>query len=63
MYEQRSDKKHLSPSAQVSKVNETYPDGTITSIKYYDDPTRTTEIGLMENGQMSKILQLFNFIW
>ncbi|QOS97260.1 PepSY domain-containing protein [Brevibacterium sp. JNUCC-42] len=54
-YVQEEGSSTLSPSAQVSMVNETYPDGTITSIKYYDDPTRTTEIGLIENGQMSSV--------
>jgi uncharacterized iron-regulated membrane protein len=54
-YVQAEDSSPLSPSAQVSKVTETYPDGTLTSILYYDDPARTSEIGLMENGQMVSV--------
>ncbi|WP_191562509.1 PepSY-associated TM helix domain-containing protein [Metabacillus idriensis] len=45
----------LSPSAQAEKVKEIYPDGSVTSIKFYDDPQRTTEIGLLKKDQMNSV--------
>jgi uncharacterized iron-regulated membrane protein len=45
----------LTPSEQVAKVKEKYPEATITSFKTYDDPSRTTEIGLMDKGQMYSV--------
>ncbi|MEJ9232150.1 PepSY domain-containing protein [Peribacillus butanolivorans] len=52
---QEVDNSPLSSSTQVAKVKEAYPDGTVTSVKFYDEPSRTSEIGLMENGQMSSV--------
>ncbi|MDQ0862328.1 PepSY-associated TM helix domain-containing protein [Bacillus sp. V2I10] len=54
-YVQNDGSSTLSSSAQVSKVKEAYPDGTITAIKYYDDASRTTEFSVIENGQMSSV--------
>jgi uncharacterized iron-regulated membrane protein len=54
-YIQEEGSSTLSPSVQVAKVKETYPEGSVTSITFYDDPSRTTEIGLMENGQLSSV--------
>ncbi|KAB2328488.1 PepSY domain-containing protein [Cytobacillus depressus] len=54
-YVQEAGSSTLSPSAQVEKIKENYPEGTITSYKTYDDPSRTTEIGLIDNGQMSSV--------
>ncbi|WP_191556154.1 PepSY-associated TM helix domain-containing protein [Metabacillus idriensis] len=45
----------LSPTAQVSNVQEKYPDGTVTSIKFYDDPMRTSELGLLQNEKMISV--------
>ncbi|MBE1556367.1 PepSY-associated TM helix domain-containing protein [Sporosarcina limicola] len=43
------------PSAQVANVKGIYPEGIVTSLTFHDDPTRTTEISLMENGQTSSV--------
>ncbi|MGE8203596.1 PepSY-associated TM helix domain-containing protein [Heyndrickxia sp. NPDC080065] len=51
-YVQEKGSSTLSPLAQVAKVKEAYPNGEITSIKYYDSPSRTTEIGVMDKGKM-----------
>ncbi|WP_456270976.1 PepSY-associated TM helix domain-containing protein [Bacillus sp. AK031] len=45
----------LKVSKQIEKVQEEYPGGIITSYKVSDDPSRTTEIGLMENSVMSTV--------
>jgi len=45
----------LTPSAQVEKVKEKYPEGIVTSFKTYDDPSRTTEIGLMNKENMLSV--------
>ncbi|MGX1195066.1 PepSY-associated TM helix domain-containing protein [Metabacillus sp. SLBN-84] len=44
-----------SPSALVSEVKKELPESAVTSIKFYDDPARTAEIGVMQNGQMSSV--------
>lgn len=54
-YVQEKGSSPLSPSAQVAKVKEAYPNGEITSIKYYDSPSRTTEISVMEKGEMLSV--------
>ncbi|MDQ0270480.1 PepSY-associated TM helix domain-containing protein [Cytobacillus purgationiresistens] len=54
-YVQEQESTTLAPNLQLEKVNEAFPDGTVTSITYFDDPLRTAEFGLMENGQMSSI--------
>lgn len=43
----------LSSTKQIDEVQKAYPEAAITSIKYYDDPLRTAEIGIMTNGEMS----------
>lgn len=53
-FAEKANSSSLSPSEQVAKVKEAYPDGTVTSIKF-NEPSRTTEIGLMEKGQMSSV--------
>lgn len=54
-YVQEEGTSTLSASTLVSNLKESYPDGSITSIKFYDDPSRTTEIGLLDNGQMYSV--------
>ncbi|UFU01301.1 PepSY domain-containing protein [Radiobacillus kanasensis] len=54
-YVQEEGSTTLSPSSQISKVKEAYPNGTVTSIKFYDEPSRTTEIGVSENGQIYSV--------
>lgn len=54
-YIQEESSEALTASVQIAKVKETHPAGSITSLTFYDDPTRTTEVGLLENGQMSSI--------
>lgn len=54
-YVQEEGASTLSPSAQEAKVKEKYPDSTITSIKFYDEPSRTTEIGILDNGHMISV--------
>lgn len=55
MYYVEAQSKTIAPTELVNNVTKANPDGSITSIRFYDDPTRTAEIGLMENGQMSSV--------
>ncbi|WP_257350674.1 PepSY-associated TM helix domain-containing protein [Pseudalkalibacillus decolorationis] len=55
LYYVQEEQTALSPTAQVEGVKEAYPDGTVTALTFYDDPSRTTEFSLMEKGQMSSI--------
>lgn len=50
-YVQEESASTVTPSAQIEKIKESYPEAAITSFKTYDDPSRTNEIGLMENEQ------------
>ncbi|USK34562.1 PepSY domain-containing protein [Bacillus sp. F19] len=54
-YVEEEGSRTLSPSAQVSNVQNKYPDAAVTSIKFYEDPMRTTELGLMQNEKMTSI--------
>lgn len=54
-YVQEQDHSTLSPSTQVAKVKEAYPGGVITSIKYYENPSRTMEIGVMDKGKLRSV--------
>ncbi|WP_374056788.1 PepSY-associated TM helix domain-containing protein [Rossellomorea sp. FM04394] len=45
----------ISPSAQMAKVREEAPDQIVTSMKVYDDPSRTTEFSVMNNGEMFSV--------
>ncbi|WRP08660.1 PepSY domain-containing protein [Rossellomorea aquimaris] len=45
----------ISPSEQMAKVKEEAPDQIVTSMKVYDDPSRTTEFSVMNNGEMSSV--------
>ncbi|MDQ0340506.1 putative iron-regulated membrane protein [Caldalkalibacillus uzonensis] len=43
----------LSPSVLVDSVTEAYPEAVTTSLKFYDDPNRTTEVGIVYQGERS----------
>lgn len=42
-------------SDQLESVKELYPDGNVTSLKQFDDPLRTTEISLLNHGQVVSV--------
>ncbi|WP_110113161.1 PepSY domain-containing protein [Bacillus sp. CGMCC 1.16541] len=41
-----------SPSNQVANVKAVYPEAVVMALKAYDDPTRTTEISILNQGEM-----------
>ncbi|MBD8496917.1 PepSY domain-containing protein [Paenibacillus arenosi] len=45
----------LAPSALIHFVQQMHPDGQINSIMFYDDRTRTVEIGMTENDIASSV--------
>lgn len=56
LYEVKAtDNEQLSASKQVESVYEEYPDATITSMLFSDDPNRTTKMGLMANGEETSV--------
>ncbi|MDO6654322.1 PepSY domain-containing protein [Anaerobacillus sp. 1_MG-2023] len=55
MYYVEAQSTAMAPTELVNNVTEANPRGTVTSIRFYDDPTRTVEIGLMENEQLSSV--------
>ncbi len=45
----------LSASKQIEKVYDAYPDATVTSMLFLDDPYRTTKMGLLQNGEETSV--------
>lgn len=45
----------LAASAQTAGVLESYPDASVTSVRFYDDPARSTEVGIMQNGEAASV--------
>ncbi|WP_243387834.1 PepSY-associated TM helix domain-containing protein [Bacillus kexueae] len=45
----------LAYDLQIEKVKEVYSNGVITSIKTYDSPERTTQVGVLVEGKMNYV--------
>ncbi|TPE67338.1 PepSY-associated TM helix domain-containing protein [Halalkalibacterium halodurans] len=41
----------LAPSALVARAKEAFPESPVSSIRFYDDPQRTTEISMVKDGE------------
>lgn len=54
-YVQETEAMTLSPTAQIVGVEDAYPNGTVSSITFYDDLSRTTKISLLKNEETYSI--------